>query len=387
MLNHKMIERLAKMVSKDYLITSFYLNVDRSQKNHDPKIVLKDLLKEKRAALNDPKNKERYTRDQLISVEEDLNKIEHYVLHEFVHKDIHNGLAIFSSSRAKFWEVISLVHPVTDYLGFDYDTYIRPLSEVASEYGRYAVVLVDSKKAKIFDVRQGFANPHLAIEDESQPKVKFGGQDGLQERNIDRQHDELVLKHLKHVAEETNKLFTQNEIQWLIIGGRQQIIGQFEPLLAHPLRKQIIGHMVVEPDASLNDILKKSAEVSRAARDTHETDLIAKLKNEAHAKGGKGIFGLQPTLQSLRRGGIHTLIVTKGFQSPGFVCHKCYFVGTPEEKNNGNQCPICAIDAHDVPDIVEEAITFAYMQGCVVENVSQNSRLKLMGNIGALLRY
>ena len=89
----------------------------------------------------------------------------------------------------------------------------------------------------------------------------------------------------------------------------------------------------------------------------------------------------------LKHDGVSTLVVTKGFQAPGFVCHKCFFIGTLDEKGTKNTCPICAGPAHEVEDVIEEAITFAYMQGCRVESTAQNSRMKIMGDFGALLRF
>ena len=153
------------------------------------------------------------------------------------------------------------------------------------------------------------------------------------------------------------------------------------------MHKKLIGHIVVDPDTSLPDVLKKSQEIARIAQEKHEMSLVARLKNESHSKSGKGIFGLQPTLQSLRRGGVDTLILTKGFMSPGIKCKSCGFLGIPEEKDGAQQCPVCSAVLHPVPDVLEEAVTFAYKSGCKVESLAENSRFKLMGNVGALLRF
>jgi peptide subunit release factor 1 (eRF1) len=387
MLNQKTIERLSKMGGKEFYITSLYLNVDKSQKTNDYKIVTKDLLKDRRRKLDQYKASKRLSREQAQSIENDFEKIERFVHHEFIHKDHPKGLALFSCSATEFWELLEVPQPLPNYLNADYDPFVRPLSELLCDHRNYAVLLVDSTKAKILDVTLGFVKEHLNIEDNVQSKVKFGGMEGTQERNIGRAHDEMVHKHFRHVVTETEKLCDHKDIMWLILGGTQKVISQFEPLLSGPIRKKIIGHMVVEPEAPLHDILQKSEEVAKRAELKYETDLIDKLKGEAHTNGGKGIFGLQPTLQSLRKGGVNTLVVAKGFTAPGFVCHKCFFIGTPEEKGAKDTCPICSGAAHNVDDVIEEAITFAFMQGCRVENTSENSRLKIMGNVGALLRF
>ncbi|MCB0833808.1 MAG: hypothetical protein KDC45_10130 [Bacteroidetes bacterium] len=387
MLTQKSIERLSKMGSKTHYVTSLYLNVDPSRNHGGYKIELKDLLKDRRQALDSMKSAQTITRDQALSLEKDFARIEDFVQHEYVNSTHSKGLVIFACSATQFWEMIELPQPVTSHLNADYDPYVRTLSELLCEHRHYAVVLVDSAKAKILDVNLGVVKEHMSLSDEVSSKVKYGGIDGSQERNINRAHEEMVQKHLRRVSGETQSLFEQNEIMWLILGGRQKILTQFEGQLPQTLRKRVIGHIVVEPDASLPEILIKADQVAQQAESKYEQDLINRLRGESHAAGGRGIFGLQPTLQSLRRGGVNTLVVAKGFKAPGFVCHKCFFIGTPEEKGNQDTCPICAGKAHPVDDVIEEAITFAFMQGCRVENTAENSRLKIMGNVGALLRF
>lgn len=384
MLTQKTIERLSKMGNKDYFITSLYLHLD---KNNNHKIALKELLKDRRQKLDTIKHEKKMHREQIQSLEKDFSKIEQFVHHEFLHKDHHKGLAIFSCSAGNFWEMLELPQAVPNHLNADYDPYVRTLSELLCDHRNYAIVLVDSAKAKILDVTIGFVKEFLSIQNEVTPKVKYGGIEGSQERNINRAHDEMVQKHFKHVAGETEKLIEQKDLMWLMIGGRQNMISQFESHLSSASRKKIIGHIVVEPEAPLSNILKKSQEVALQAEKKYESELVDKLRGEANTAGGKGIFGLQPTLQALRKGGVNTLIVAKSYKAAGFVCHKCFFIGTPEEKGPKDTCPICSGTAHNVDDVIEEAITFAFMQGCKVENTSDHSRLKIMGNIGALLRY
>lgn len=385
MLDHRRIEALARIGNREHLITSVYLNIDRTKPHPELKAIWKDLLRQQRQHADQQKIE--LTHRQKTELESDLAHIERFILNEFVHKDFSKGLVIFACAPLKLWEILELPQPVPDLLVCDYDTYIRPLSELVSAHRRHMIILVDSKKAKIIDVALGFARVHLAIDDEIQPKVKFGGMDGVKERNIDRAHEEMVTKHLKKVAQEAKSLFDAKFFNWIIIGGRQALLNQFRPFLPYDMHKKLIGQIVVEPEAPLNAILKKSEEITRLALDKHEADMIARLKSETHAKSGKGIFGLQPTLHSLRRGSVDTLIITRGFRSAGIKCLSCSFIGTPEETSNDHQCPVCSSPVYPVRDVIEDAITYAYKNGCKVDNVNENSRLKMMGNVGAILRF
>ncbi len=386
MISLKDIQRLSKLGGKEFYITSLYLAVDRHQSG-DYKIILKDLLKDRRQKLSDYRKQNRLTRDQANSIEKDFEKLETYILHDHVHKDNSKGLVAFSSSANHFWETFELPQPVPNYLNADLDPYVRPLSEMICDHRSYGILLVDSAKAKLLEVHLGFVREHVDIRDTVDSKIKYGGIDGTQEKKLDHAHQEQVHKHFKKVAAETKKMADQSDWMWLVIGGRQNMIQQFEAFLHSSIRKSVVGHIMVEPDAALSDILQKAEDVTRKAEQKYENDLIERLRNEAHGNGGRGIFGLQPTLQHLRRGGVSTLVVSNGYAAPGFVCHKCFFIGVPEEKGSQNTCPICSGQAHDVHDVVDEAITFALMQGCKVENTKEHPRLKIMGNIGALLRF
>lgn len=386
MISQKDIQRLSKLGGKEHYITSLYLCIDRHQPS-DYKIALKDMLKDRRQKLADYKNNGKLSRDQATSIGSDFDKLEQYVQHDFVHKEHSKGLVLFSSSANSFWEAFELPQRVPNYLNADLDPYVRPLSELLCDHRNYAIVLVDRAKAKILEVNLGFVRELADFRDDVLPRTKFGGIDGMQEQKIEHAHQEQVNKHFKRVAAEADKLFASRDLTWVVIGGRQNMIQQFESFLPAHIRKTIVGHMVVEPEAPLADVLSKAENVARTAEQKYENDLIEKLRNEAHGNGGKGIFGLQPTLQQLRRGGVNTLVISKGYEAPGFVCHNCFFIGVPEEKGAKNTCPICNGRAHDVGDVVDEAITFAFMQGCRVENTAEHPRLKIMGNIGALLRY
>ncbi|HMV26014.1 MAG TPA: hypothetical protein PLG25_03285 [bacterium] len=386
MISQKTIERLSKIGSRDFFITSLYLNLDHTQKHGQYKIALKDLLKDRRHRLDEFRKHNKITKEQIKSLEDDFVRIENYIQHEFVSKDSGKGLAIFSCSATHFWEILELPQPVPNHLNADFDPNIRILSELLCDYRHYAIALVDSSKAKIVDVNLGFVREVWSVEHAITGKTKFGGVDGTQERNAERAHDESVHKHFKVVATEVEKVFDHSDHMWLILGGRQNFLPQFESLLPAPVRKKIVGHIVIDPEASLNEVLGKAYTIAEEAEAAHEKEIIEQLRGEA-SNGGKGIFGLQPTLQSLRKGGVSTLVVTKGYQAPGFVCHKCFFIGTPEEKGKHDTCPICSGPAHNVEDVVEEAITFAYMQGCKVETTNENSRMRIMGDFGALLRY
>ena len=385
MLSQNFVERLSKLGSKDGLITSLYLNVDLEHKR-DYRLVLKDLIKDRRDKLPVVAKKRRLSKQQVTSIGTDFQRIEDFVQHEWVADANCRGLVVFSSHHRKLWEVIELPHSVESYLNVDHDPYIRPLSELLSKHKSYAVLLIDSAKAKIFDVTVGLLREHLVIQDQVSSRVKSGGFEGTQEKKLEHAREEELKKHYKHVSQELEELFRGRDFEWLILGGAKQIISQFEPYLSRDLRKKTIGHLVVSPDAPLNTVLEKARGIARKAEEAFEEKLIGKLRQETFSNSGKGVYGLQPTLQALRRGSVDTLIISRILREPGFLCHDCFFIGTKGESSS-NACPVCGATINEVEDVIDEAITYSYMQGCKVEHTEDHGRLKMMENIGAILRF
>lgn len=384
MINLKTIENLSRQSGNKFFVTSLYLNIDPLNKQNDYKIVTKDLLKEKRSRLEAIRVRKNFSRDQVKSVLEDLTRIEDFVLHDYM-RNGEKGLAVFSCNAKRFWQVLPLPKPTADHMVVDFDPYIRPLSELLSEFRDYGVVLVDTTKATAFEVGLDQPKEVFRIQNPVGPRRKEAGFKGREEGHSKRHQQELVMKHFKKVVNRVEKMCLQKNPSWLILGGRHDVLTQFEGLLPTQLKSKVSGHVTVEPNHPLDEVLMKAAEVARAAELSREKELIARLKGEADSNRGGGTAGLQPTLEALRRGLVATLVVTRGYVAPGFFCGSCHFIGAASEQK-GETCPICGEEVHEAADVIDEAIAYAYANGCAVEHTVENSVMRMLGDIGALLR-
>ena len=72
--------------------------------------------------------------------------------------------------------------------------------------------------------------------------------------------------------------------------------------------------------------------------------------------------GLAPTLAALVERRVDTLLVSDGFEAPGWRCPACDWIGA-----KGRACPVCDTPMDLVDDVVEEAIEAALGQSCRVE--------------------
>jgi peptide chain release factor subunit 1 len=377
MISYELVWTLLKRSDKRFLTTSLYLDLSSPRfTTKDAEIVLKSLIKEKKQEL------ERLpaSREEKQSAAEDLDKLARFVSTDLDRKGA-KGLAVFSSSAAKAWETFPLPGPAGDILFFDRGPYIRPFTMLLDEYERYCTVLVDRESARVFAVTLGQIEEHSQILDEVPGKVRASGWGGYDERRIERHIEDHVHRHLRNVAQVTYEFFQRRKFDRLIIGGRSEVLAEFERTLHSYLRERISARVNVDTSISLDEALKKTMEVDREIEERSDRELVAKLVENAGA-GGLGVLGLRATLGALRRNQVHTLVLEMGYVEKGVVCDSCGFIGVDEKK-----CPVCGGDAREVPDIVEEAIREALRHNARVAHVRASAELAKEGRIGAVLRF
>jgi len=377
MISYELVWNLLKRIEKQHLTTSLYLDLSSpSFTTKDAEILLKGMIKEKKREIED----QDIGREEKQSVAQDLEKLSRYVTTELDRKGA-KGIAIFSSSAAKLWEAHPLPGPVRNALVVDRGPYIRPFTMLLDEYKRYCTVLIDRERARVFAVWLGQIQEHSRVFDEVPGKVKASGWGGYEERRIERHIEDHVHRHLKHVAAVTHDFFQRNRFDRLIVGGRGDVVAEYEKLLHSYLKERIAARISVDTSLSLDEALKKTTEVDRAAEERFDMELVTKLLEGAKS-GGLGVLGLSATLRVLRRGQVRTLVLEKGYVARGFICTKCNYLGADE-----NKCPVCNEKPREVEDIVEEAIREALRQNAEVVHVSVPTELAKEGRIGAILRF
>ena len=116
------------------------------------------------------------------------------------------------------------------------------------------------------------------------------------------------------------------------------------------------------------------------ARANHAA-LVARLRDAAGAGSG-GVVGLDAVLEALVSRRVDTLVVSDGFEAPGFRCNGCGFLAP-----KGRTCSRCTATMERCDDVVEDAIQETLTQSGKLTVCVGNADLDVGGRIGALLRY
>jgi len=186
MLSWEQIQQLEAFDGQGARVLSVYLDLEpKRQLRRAYQIMFEDLVKETRDKL-DEEGREALTTEG-TRVQEWLDNTE----------PRGKGLALFSCTPRQLWQAYFLPVRVRDRLAFEPRPLIAPLLDVLDEYERYAVVIVDKERARLFTVFGG------EIEERDDFKDFVPGhhdQGGLSQPRYQRHQETHVYWHLKKVA-------------------------------------------------------------------------------------------------------------------------------------------------------------------------------------------
>lgn len=377
MIPFKQLEELSEFKNADFLMSSFYLSLKRGRAtNKEAKITTKAMIKETSEKLQG----QDLNKMQLESIYQDFATIQNTI--ESIEPGKNRGIALFSCSGANFWQHYILPRCYSNTLIVGPQPYQRPLKALQEEYKRYCVVVVERERARIFGLYMEEIEDYSSIFHEVPPKVKEGGWYGREERKIQRHIEDHAHRHYKRAAELTMQFFKDYRFDWIILGGSDEVLKEFENHLHSYLRQRLVGKFTGEVGkASLNEILQKSLEITSEVERKLEQELVGQIIDK-YRNGGLAVVGLKNTLQTLTLGEVHTLAVSDDLYHRGIICRNCNFLGVDELV-----CPRCSGELEEIPDLISEAIDIAIQQNCQFQHLHSKNDLREEGGIGALLRF
>ena len=170
-------------------------------------------------------------------------------------------------------------------------------------------------------------------------------------------------------------------VDHLILGGPQELVCEFEGILHPYLRERVAARLSVMVTASPEEVRQAALGVEGEVERRQEATLVSRLR-DAVGSGNDGVAGLETTLRALVERRVDLLLVSEGFEAPGWRCPSCRFIALL-----GRGCPVCGASMELVDDVVEQAVEEALTNKTRVQIVRENADLDVMGRIGALLRF
>ncbi len=365
------IRDLAGFKGETSLVASLYLDVDgrRRIRAHDYEVAMERMIRPVR-------ERGHQSGDHTICA--DLKRIEDHVKAGLDRSRV-RGLAIFACSAPDFWRVVELAVPVRDRLVVNHSPYVRELEAVVARHERFAVLLADRQQTRLFLFHQGELIDKQDHVDQLPRHDDDGGQ--MVKDQVADHAAAAAQRHLRRAAEAAFALWQEQGFDHLVLAGPAEVAAELERELHPYLKERLAATVGMAVHARDDEIARAAQDVEAGVERDREAAAVDRLR-QAVGSGTGGVAGLGPVLDALVARRVETVLVSEGFEAPGWRCPGCSWIGTL-----GRRCPVCDQEMNEVADVVEEALEDALTQSCRVRICRENADLDVLGRVGALLRY
>lgn len=292
------------------------------------------------------------------------------------------SIVIFTSGPADIWELLNLDVALPTYVLANRTTHTAMLSRLLDEYPRMAVVLLDGEHARIYVGEQRQTEQDAEITSDIPGWHDQGGwAQARYQRHIDFHHE----RHLKKVADELKDLFYSKPFDRLVLVGVDQAVDELRGMLNDPIAQRFIGSFGMDfKQHSDDEILQRASELRTDALRKEEITLVQRIVDAAES-GGRGVAGLDETIQAIFEGRVETLARVAGIIAEGSACEQCEYFSA----GSFGECPICGGSAEHLDDVAGYAAEQAFLKGARINTVLDEAAemLTARGGLGAVLRY
>ena len=367
------LDKLAAYEPQDVPVVSLYLNLEPDQHgrdNHETFV---------RKAFAEHLKPFREHSAERASLERDQERIVAFLEGQVDRSS--NGLALFSSAgSAEFFEAIQLDVPVDEHWFFIGSVpHLYPLAKIIDQYPRYASVLLDTNRARIFVFALGAIERRLEVTGEKTRRTAVGG---WSQARYQRRAANMHLQHVKEVVDALDRIVREDNVQHVIIAGDDGVVALFKEQLPKQLEERVVDVLSLQRNAGEDEIIANTLEVLRQKDAESDAESVQELI-DGWQSGGLGVVGPQATLKALQLGQVDELLISGDTKvlsasrlpddaAPGHVTAKTSAPGSADE--------------HKLK-LADELVTRAQQTGARIRFIEKPELLAEFGGVGALLRF
>ena len=292
-----------------------------------------------------------------------------------------NGVAIFACSAANdYFEVGTFEAPFTRNRLFISDRpHVYPLARVIDEYRRYAVVLADTNRARIFVFATGKAVEEESVENVKTKRTSVGG---WSQARYQRHEENYHLHHIKEVIDVLERVVSEEGIEHIILAGDEEtVVPLFRDQLPQTLSEKVIDAVSLGIDTPEHELLEETAKVFKRHDSLTDMEKVERLLNEYRADD-LGVAGVADTLAALSNGQVEEMLISASANNLVYdeeevkKVLKLYEPDQPLTEELNQRI------------IADELVRRAnLLSSARVTFIEDDTRLAQLGGVGGLLRY
>ncbi len=314
------------------------------------------------------------------SFEQDAERIREYLESEVPPSS--NGLAIFASAGAEFFEAIPLEAPFDNHSLFIGSVpHLYPLAKLIDTYPRYAAVMLDTNKARILVFSMAATERDERIQNEKTRRSQKGG---WSQARYQRRAENFHLHHVKEVVETLDKIVRDDNIHHIVVAVEEVALPIFNEQLPKHLAGKIVDTVTLDRNADGSNILDTTLAALRDKDAETDAETVEQLM-DAWQSGGLGVAGPEATLSAFQLGQVEELIITAAPELLKPV-QKLPDDSAPREVQVDTSAPQGAADEKQLR-LADELVARAHQTAARIRFIEDANLLAGIGGVGALLRF
>ncbi len=377
MISREELRQLAQLESPKGCAVSFYFQPQTPQdrSHREEAIMVKDLVREalRRAERNgnDP------------ALREDLQKV--LATAEQLHGNHSRGKVVFACREHGIWRELDVLPRLgRTQVIVNSRFHLKPLVAAEQNVPSALIALVDRKKARVFELRDGNLSQKPDLE--FGPLLKVGKSDGYQ--GYDAGHRERHIEnetrfHFRQFVEGMMILLNREKLDVLLIGCRDETWPDVQQQLDTAAKQKLAGRFVADVGKTTPEEVREYAEhILDRNRLIDQQTVLREAIGQA-SRNSTGAVGLRHVLTALERQEVQTLLISRDFQADVVECTNCRHLDTRLVKN----CAVCGQSTRELAEVADTLVDLALRNGADIEFFENDRDLEKAGRIAALLRF
>jgi|KBSMisStaDraftv2_1062788.scaffolds.fasta_scaffold53002_3 peptide chain release factor subunit 1 len=368
------LKRLAGLEPSPFPVISLYLDLRANQHGRDGYAAFVRKVLPERLKDMPQQSAERE------SFEHDIARIQSY-LDSDVNRAA-NGLALYACDGSDLFEVMQFDAPLEQHWLFVGSVpHLYPLARLMNLYPRYAAVLLDTNRARIFVF--GLASVEHSQQVISQ-KTRRHSQGGWSQARYQRHIENFHLQHVKEVIDALDASVRDEQIEHIVAAGSDDALALLREHLPAHLAAKLEATTKLDLSASDAEVLQATMESFRDHQGDSEAERVEALLS-AWRSGGLGVAGPEATLTALEMGQVDELVITSSLDTlkpvqrlPDGAAPGPVQAATSAPQGTGDET------RHKLSS---ELVLRAEQTGARIRFIQDPALLADIGGVGALLRF
>ncbi len=375
-ITREQLRELAEFRDDNSCAVSFYYqpSTPRNKAHKEDTILIKDLAREAMRVL-DSKGKKDCARSDIDRVVRMSGELRTNGTH---------ARAVFACATKSVWREYELPAILgSTQIQVDRQFHLRPLAQLLGASPLLGVVLVDSHRARIFDLRLGELTER---DDLFHPVPRRGRSDGFagyDGGHAQRRVEDEVRQHFKNVSETLKELIEKGVFEKWILACQDAHLSAFEQQLHAYVSQALIGHFHADlAHENRDDIRTQAQQILEKWQSERRNEKMELALSQARSNG-RGVTGLRRVLRSLELGEVQTLLLGDNLQGHAVECTGCGHI----DAHLVSFCPVCGRATQEIVDVGEAILPWVIRRDVETFYVKGDPDFDRVGNIAAVLRF